>query len=93
MHSNHIVFSSSPLDPPPQWFLVASLSGASLRVLSKADNLRHLLTLRHAPELAVWHTSYTAAGDWDAGLARANAKAACKKPAPKRRVAQQRGGK
>ena len=59
----------------------------SLRVLSKHDDLRHLANLRHARELEVWHVSYTADGDWDAGLARAKAKEAAKKQAaPKRRA-------
>ena len=60
---------------------------SSLRVLSRHDDLRHLLNLRHAKELAVWHASYSAVGDWDAGLARTNAQLAAKrKPAPKKRA-------
>ena len=62
-------------------------SGDSLRVLGDARNLSYMRQLRHAPELAVWNASYSADGDWDAGLARENAKhAAARRPAPKRRV-------
>ena len=62
-------------------------SGDSLRVLGDARNVSHLRQLRHAPELAVWNASYSADGDWDAGLARENAKhAAARRPAPKRRA-------
>ena len=61
--------------------------GACIRVLCKHDDLKHLFNLRHAPELAVWHASYTAAGDWDAAAARRRAQAAkAKKAAPKRRA-------
>ena len=59
----------------------------SLRVLSEHRDLNHLRQLRHAPELAVWNGSYSTEGDWDAGLARDNAKkAAARRPAPKRRA-------
>ena len=62
-------------------------SGDSLRILGDARNLSHLRQLKHAPELAVWNASYSADGDWDAGLARENAKhAAARRPAPKRRA-------
>ena len=60
-------------------------------MLGKTDDLRHLLALRHAPELAIWHASYTADGYWDAGLARTAFKAVVKKQAPKRRAAKKRG--
>ena len=61
--------------------------GDCLRVLTKHDGLKHLFNLRHAPELAVWHASYTAAGEWDAASARRHAQAArAKKAAPKRRA-------
>ena len=59
----------------------------AIRVLSRKDDLRYLGNLRHARELAVWHASYTDAGDWDAGVARENARrAAGRRPAPKRRA-------
>ena len=87
--------SRIPKSPSCQFLLlpsVPSLSGASLRVLSKQGDLKNLYAMHHAPELAVWNNSYTATGDWDAALARANAKAAAKKPAPKRRAAENRSG-
>ena len=62
-------------------------SGDSLRILGDARNLSHLRQLRHAPELAVWNASYSADGDWDAGLARDKAKhTAARRPGPKRRA-------
>ena len=62
------------------------IKGACIRVLSKHDDLKHLFNLRHAPELAVWHASYTPAGEWDAAAARRRAQALkAKKAAPKRR--------
>ena len=61
--------------------------GDALRVLSRHDDLKHLTNPRHARELAVWHASYDASGDWDAGVARDNAKRASgKKATPKRRA-------
>ena len=65
---------------------------AALRVLSKHDNLRHLFSLRHAPELAVWHAAYTDKGDWDAGAARKLSQiAVTKRPQPKRRAYNSQG--
>ena len=62
-------------------------SADSLRVLGDARNLSHLRQLRHTPELVIWNASYFADGDWDAGLAREQAKrAAARRPAPKRRA-------
>ncbi len=59
----------------------------AIRVLSKHDDLKHLGNLRHAHELAVWHASYTDDGDWDANVARDQAKrAAGRRAAPKRRA-------
>ena len=68
-------------------FRYMAIPGACIRVLSKHDDLKHLFNLRHAPELAVWHASYSASGDWDAAAARRHAQAAkAKKAAPKRRA-------
>ena len=69
------------------------IPGAGIRILTKHDDLKHLFNLRHASELAVWHASYTASGDWDAAAARRHAQAArAKKPAPKRRAYQVAAG-
>ena len=63
------------------------IPGACIRVLSKHDDFKHLFNLRHAPELAVWHASYTPAGEWDTAAARRRAQALkAKKAAPKRRA-------
>ena len=47
---------------------LASLTGASIRVFRSISDLKHLLALRHAPELAIRHASYSADGHGDAGL-------------------------
>ena len=76
------------MSPPlPNNITYVALQGDGIRVLTKHDDLKHLFNLRHALELAVWHASYTATGDWDAATARRHAQAAkSKKAAPKRRA-------